>query len=214
MTGVTRNHAAIVEALQLIADDMQADGGGLCPNHRAEAEGWAILVDCYAVDEPTAPDVWIAIHCIMALARTATDAESLRILRDWLTPGYRGQSTAQLIARSMAWSREASSNRQTVLEVLGELADAVDRDSDGRPDADDLRAELEEVRAELAELKAERMEPTLSGFGWVRDPTASMLAFARAVASFVRLYPMRAMDPIDTLEKVSAARSAIARRLP
>lgn len=104
-------------------------------------------------------------------------------------------------------------NRQTVLEVLTDLADDVERDADGRPDADDLRAELEEVRAELAELKAERMQPTLSTFDWVRNPSASMRAFARAVASFVRLYPVRAMAPLDTLEKVAAARSAIAKRV-
>ncbi|CAM5450048.1 hypothetical protein [Rhodanobacter lindaniclasticus] len=213
MIGATRNHAAIVEVLQLIDDDMQADGGGLCPNHRAEAEGWALLVDCYAVDEPTAPDVWMAIHCIMALTRTAADAESLRVLRDWLTPGYRGHSTAQMVQRSMAWSREASSNRQTVLEVLADLADDVEREAAGRDDESDVLAELEEVRAELVELKAERMQPSLSLFDWVLHPTAPMREFGRAVASFVRLYPMRSADPLDSLEKVTAARGAIAKRV-
>jgi hypothetical protein len=149
----------------------------------------------------------------MGLARLAADRESLNLLRLWLTPGYGGHSTAQLITRSMAWSREASSNRKTVLEVLGDLVDHVEADADGRPDADELRAELAELRAELAELKAERMQPTLSTFDWVKNQTASMRAFARAVASFVRLYPMRAMAPLDTLEKVAAARSTIAKRV-
>lgn len=209
---ITRNFQAITEALDRCAPHM--DEGGLYPNHRAEVLGWTLLADGCAPDAPDAADVWMAVHIIMGLTRTAADAESLRILRDWLTPGYRGQSTAQLIARSMAWSREASSNRQTVLEVLGDLADDVERDADGRPDADALRAELEEVRIELADLKAERMQPTLSTFDWVRNPTASMRAFARAVASFVRLYPMRCSAPLESLEKVAAARSAIARRLP
>jgi hypothetical protein len=212
MIGATRNHAAIVEALDAIAPKME--DGGIYTNHRAEVQGWSIVVDCYAPDQPDAADVWLAIHCIMALTRTAVDAESLRLLRDWLTPGYRGHSAAQLIARSMAWSREASSKRQTVLEVLSELADDVERDATGRADESDLLIELGEVRAELADLKAERMQPTLSRFDWVRSPTESMRAFARAVASFVRLYPVRSAEPLDNLERIAAARAGIARKLP
>lgn len=206
---ITRNFQAITEALDRCAPHM--DEGGLYPNHRAEVLGWTILVDCYAPDAPDAADVWIAVHLIMGLTRIAADRDSLNLLRLWLTPGYRGQTTAQLIARSMAWSAATRDNRLTVLEVLAGLADDVERDADGRPDADELRAELEEGRAELAELKAERMQPTLSTFDWVKNPTASMLAFARAVASLVRLYPVRCNAPLDSLEKVAAARASIAR---
>ncbi|WP_426689999.1 hypothetical protein [Rhodanobacter ginsengiterrae] len=207
---ITRNWEAITEALDLCAPHMDSDGG-IYANHRAEVQGWTLLVDCYAPDAPDAADVWMAVHIIMGLTRTAADRDSLNLLRLWLTPGYRGQTTAQLIARSMAWSVATRDNRQTVLEVLGDLADDVEHDADGRPDADDLRAELEEVRAELAELKAERMQPTLSTFDWVRNPTASMRSFARAVASLVRLYPMRCNAPLDSLEKVAEARASIAR---
>ncbi|MBT2145287.1 MULTISPECIES: hypothetical protein [unclassified Rhodanobacter] len=211
MTGATRNHAAIVEALDAISPEME--DGGIYTNHRAEAQGWSIIVDCYASDQPDAADVWMAVHCILALTRMAADRESLDLLRLWLTPGYGGQSTAQLIARSMAWSRAMAENRQVTLEVLAELADDVERDATGRADESELLAELGEVRAELADLKAERMQPSLSRFDWVRNPTASMCEFGRAVASFVRLYPMRSVDPLDSLEKVTAARGAIAKRV-
>lgn len=207
---ITRNFDAITEALDLCAPHMDSDGG-IYANHRAEVRGWTILVDCYAPDAPDAADVWMAVHLIMGLSRIAADRESLNLLRLWLTPGYRGHSTADLIARSMAWSGSMRDNRLTVLEVLGDLADDVERDAEGRPDADELLAELEEVRAELAELKAERMQPTLSTFDWVRNPTASMRSFVRAVASFVKLYPVHCMEPLDTLEKVAEARASIAR---
>lgn len=207
---ITRNFQAITEALDLCAPHMDPDGG-IYANHRAEVLGYTILVDCYAPDSPDAADVWIAVHLIMGLTRTAADRDSLNLLRLWLTPGYRGQTTAQLITRSMAWCASMRDNRLTVLEVLGELADDVERDADGRPDADDLRAELEEVRAELGDLKAERMQPTLSTFDWVRNPSEAMRAFARAVASLVRLYPLRCNAPLDSLEKVAAARASIAR---
>ncbi|AGG88765.1 hypothetical protein [Rhodanobacter denitrificans] len=208
---ITRNFQAITESLDLCAPHM--DEGGIYPNHRAEVQGWTILVDCYALDAPDAADVWMAVHIIMGLTRIAADRESLNLLRLWLTPGYGGHSTADLIASSMAWSAATRDNRDTTLEVLGELADDVERDADGRPDADQLLAELAEVRAELAELKAERMQPTLSSFDWVLNPTSSMRAFARAVASFVKLYQVRAMDPIDTVQKVAAARAGIAKRV-
>jgi hypothetical protein len=211
MTGGTRNLAPIVEALDAIAPDMQADGG-IYTSHRAEVQGWGIIVDCYAPDQPDAADVWLAVHCIMALTRVAADRESLNLLRLWLTPGYGGQSTVQLIASSMDWSHEASSNRQTVLEVLSDLAGDIERDATGRADESDVLAELEEVRVELADLKAERMQPTLSRFDWVQHPTASMQAFARAVLSFVKLYPLRS-EPLDDLSKVAAARASIAKRV-
>jgi hypothetical protein len=207
---ITRNFDAITEALDVCAPHMDPDGG-IYANHRAEVLGWTIIVDCFAPDAPDAADVWVAVHLIMGLTRIAADRDSLNLLRLWLTPRYRGNSTGDLIARSMAWCASMRDNRLTVLEVLGDLADDVERDADGRPDADDLRAELEEVRAELAELKAERMQPTLSTFDWVKNPTASMLAFARAVASLVRLYPVRCNAPLDSLEKVAAARASIAR---
>jgi hypothetical protein len=208
---ITRNYAAIVEALDAIAPEME--GGGLYTNHRAEVQGWSIVVDCYAPDQPDAADVWLATHCIMALCRVAADRESFNLLRRWLTPGYGGQSTAQLITSSMAWSREASSNRQTVLDVLADLADDVEREATGRDDESDVLAELEEVRTELADLKAERMQPSLSTFDWVRNPSASMREFARAVASFVRLYPMRSAEPLDSLEGIAEARASIAKRV-
>lgn len=210
---ISRNFQAITEALDVCAPHMDVDGG-IYANHRAEVQGWTIIVDSYSTDSPDAADVWIAVHLIMGLTRIAADRESLNLLRLWLTPGYRGHSTADLIARSMAWSRGASSNRQTVLEVLGELADDVERDAPGRSDETDVLAELEEVRTELADLKAERMQPTLSRFDWVRSPTESMRAFARAAASFVRLYPVRTAEPLDSLERVAAARAGIARKLP
>ncbi|WP_108473178.1 hypothetical protein [Rhodanobacter thiooxydans] len=207
---ITRNFQAITEALDVCAPLMDSDGG-VYRNHYAEVQGWTIIVDCHAPDAPDAADVWIAVYLIMGLTRIAADRESLNLLRLWLTPGYGGQTTAQLIARSMAWYASMRGNRLTVLSVLGELADDVEADAEGRPDADELLAELAEVRAELADLRAERMQPTLSTFDWVKNPSAAMREFARAVASLVRLYPMRCIAPLDSPEKVAAARASIAR---
>jgi hypothetical protein len=190
---------------------MDSDGG-VYANHRAEVLGWTLLVDCHAPDAPDAADVWVAVYLIMGLTRIAADREGLNLLRLWLTPGYGGQSTAQLIASSMDWIASTRDNRLTVLSVLTDLAGDAEADADGRPDADELLAELAEVRAELADLRAERMQPTLSTFDWVRNPTVAMREFARAAASLVRLYPLRA-EPLDSLEKVAAARASIAKRV-
>lgn len=206
MSGLSRNHATIALMAAELAPSMDA---ALYPNWQAEVGAWCIFIDLLARDEPEAPTVWVAIHCLMGLSRTAADAASLKLLRQWLSGGF---DTVDLIARTVAWSRENSAARLRMLGVIERLAADVERDVAGCEEADDLAVELGDVREELTDLRANRSQPTLATLSWLAQSRV-VRAFAKACRSFVRNYPMRAVDPLNTLEKVAAARSAIARQV-
>lgn len=208
MSGVTRSHADVAMLAAELAPSLES---GLYPHWQAEIVAWTILVDCYAPDAPDAATAFTAASCIMGLTRTAADAASLKLLRCWLDMGFAGNSTADMIARTVAWSKDSAAARLRMLDVIERLAADLERDVTGCTEADDVGVELEDVRQELADLRANRSQPTLTSLSWLSQSRV-VRAFAKACRSFVRTYPMRAVDPLNTLERVNAARAAIARR--
>lgn len=211
MSGLTRNFDAIEETIALIAAEMGSDG--LYPNWANEIRAYTLFIDCVAPDKPDAPTVWVAAWCFLGLTRTAADSASLKLLRDWLSDKFNGHDTLTMIHRTKDWSSANAADRLCMVDVIEALALDVERDVAGCVEEDDLAIELAEIRQELADLRQHRMQPTLTTLSWLTQ-SRPVRALAKAVRAFRRNYPMRAMDPIDTLDKVAEARASIARRLP
>lgn len=188
---------------------------GIFPRYESESDAWEVLVRAFAPDKPDDALVFMGTHAVMGLARTATGRGGLAILRDFITPGYKGHGTAEMVWRAFDWSKQNAADRRAALSNLEKLLRDLERAATaagfGRPLMEDLMIEIAEVREELADMSAQRTAPYFSTFDWLRDFPAAR-AVARAVVGIRCAYPLRAMNPLDTLEKVAAARAAIARR--
>ena len=207
MTGCTPNADAIAEAIA----DVEAHMGGdpaLYPNFCRELLAWCIWVDTMAPDAPDAADVFIAAHCILFLARNASDRASFNLLKRWLSGDW--TNTAELTAASVAWSRHSAAARRDALDRIAQMADDVERTCSDYERADEMREDVTELRLELASLREEGGTPELTELGWM--PTfPAVRSLARAVRAYRRAYPGRFSQPLSSLAAVTQARASIAR---